>query len=111
MAHLVTKPHRTLKFERVACRLHGDKAHDLRPALHEGVVGERLGSALLPLADGVKPVGELAGYFGLASELTDQLSRRTLAASLQDTDQLVHNLPRRDALVDGRLPVRRQLPG
>ena len=57
------------------------EAGDLRPALDEAVVGERLGRALLALAEGVEAVGQLAGDLGLGAELGDELRRRAFAAA------------------------------
>src|SRR5690606_29054853 len=56
-------------------RAHLRQPHNLRPALHERVVGERLLRPLLPLADRVEPIGQLAGYIGLAPKLRHQLRR------------------------------------
>ena len=57
---------------------------DLRPALHERVVGQRLLRPLLALAERVEPVGQLAGDLGLAAELASPArpprSRRSLRA-------------------------------
>ena len=51
------------------------EARDLWPALDEAVVGERVGGALLPLADRVESVGQLARSLGLASKFGDELRR------------------------------------
>src|SRR5437870_3504540 len=62
------------------------EARDLGPALHEGVVRQRVARSLLPLADGVEPIGELAGDLGLAAELADELRGRAFPARIQHAD-------------------------
>src|SRR2546426_4468457 len=94
---------RSLRSARLAT-LAGE-ARDLGPALYQTVVGERLGGALLPFADGIEPVGELAGGFGLAAELTDQACRCALAARFERTNQLMHHLPGSKAKGGSGVPV------
>ena len=84
------------------------QAGDLGPALHQAVVGQRFGRALLALADRVEPVGQFAGDLGLAAELRDQRGRGAFAARFQSADQVMHHLPRREPRVGGRVPVRGQ---
>ena len=70
------------------------QAGDLGPALHQAVVGQRLGGALLALAEGVEAVAEFAGDLGLAAELRDQRGRGAFAAASEDADQVMDHLPR-----------------
>jgi hypothetical protein len=46
---------------------------DFRPALDEAVIGERLCCSFFALADGVQPIGELAGRLRARAELGDQI--------------------------------------
>src|SRR5207245_443574 len=59
---------------------------DLGPALDEAVIDERLRCALLPLAQGVKAVGQLAGYLGLGAEPGNHFGRCAFAASGEHAD-------------------------
>jgi AraC-like DNA-binding protein len=43
--------------------------HDLGPTQHQAVVRQRLGRALLALAQRVEPIAEFARDFGLGAEL------------------------------------------
>jgi hypothetical protein len=45
------------------------QAHDFGPALHQGVVLQRLGGALFAFGGAVEAVGEFAGDFGADAEL------------------------------------------
>jgi hypothetical protein len=67
---------------------------DLRPALHQAVVGHGFGEgALLALAQGVEAVAEFAGGFGLAAEFGDQRRRRAPRRRLRARGSVMHHFP------------------
>jgi hypothetical protein len=78
------------------------QAGDLWPAQDQAVVGQGLGSPLLPLAEAVEAVAEFAGDLGLVPELLDQRGRMLLATRFEDADQLMDSLPMGEPLVRGR---------
>jgi len=85
--------------------------HDLRPALHQGVIGECLGGALFPLAQCVKAVGKLAGGLRLRSQFGNQRCRCAFAACLEGADKLMNHFPGRDPHIFSGVPVgKRFLP-
>ena len=85
--------------------------HDLGPALHQAVIAQRLGRALLALAQCVEAITQLARHFGLGAELGDERRRRVFAAGFQRADQLVHRLPGRQPRIGRRVPVGGQFGG
>jgi hypothetical protein len=87
------------------------QAGDLGPALHQGVVRQGLGCALLALAQGVEAIGQLAHDLGLAAHLGRQNRRRAFAASFEHADQVVNHLPHGQAFVGGWVPVLGQFGG
>ena len=93
------------------CAALAGEARDLGPALHQAVVGERLGRPLLALAEGVEAVAEFAGDLGLAAELRDERRRSAFAAGFERADQVMDHLPRGEARVGGRVPVGGQFLG
>ena len=54
------------------------QADNLGPALHQAVVGERLGGAFFAFAQGAEAVAQFPGGLGLAAEFADKLGSGTL---------------------------------
>src|SRR5262249_857472 len=87
------------------------EANDLRPALHETVVGERLGRTLLALAEGVETISQFASDLRFGTQLSDEFSRRVFAAAREYADQVVNDFPRAQARIGRRVPVFGQFLG
>ena len=71
------------------------QSSDLRPALHQRVVAERLGGAFFAFTQGVEPVAEFAGDLGFGAELGQERGGRAFAAGFEGADKVVDDLPRR----------------
>src|SRR5262249_14803183 len=88
-----------------ARRLTRRESRDLGPRDNESVVGARLLRPLLPFANAVEAVCEVACGLSHASELAQQRRSAGLAVVLEAADQVVRRLPDCDALVRRRIPV------
>ena len=87
------------------------QARDLGPALNQGVVGQRLGGAVLALGHCVQSVGQLAGGFGDAAQLPDEAGGPGFTGGLQNPHEVVDDFPDGKTAVGGRVPVLGQLLG
>src|SRR5258708_39523797 len=78
---------------------------DVGPFYNEAVVGQRLIRPLLALAHRVEPVSQVTGHLSVSPNVIEDGCRPRVALLLQRLDQPLSNLPDREALRRGRIPV------
>src|SRR2546427_8273386 len=84
-------------------------ATDIRPLDNKAVVGQCLIRPLLALAYRVEPVGQVTSNLTVCSYVIENGCRARVTLLLQRLDQPLSNLPDREALRRGRIPVAGEL--
>lgn len=81
------------------------EAGDFGPGDDEAVVGDAFGGPTLSVADGVEPIGQVAGIFALGAEAGEEFGGGEFALVEQVADQVLSGFPVGGAVVGFGLPV------